>query len=57
MSRTIALSGSQARPILIGTALLLLLGMGIRQSKVLKQQPSAIFPWQTNGLGQSGASH
>ena len=32
MSRTIALSGSQARLILIGTALLLTLGMGIRQS-------------------------
>ena len=32
MSRTIAPSGSQARLILIGTALLLTLGMGIRQS-------------------------
>ena len=32
MSRTIALSGSQALLILIGTALLLTLGMGIRQS-------------------------
>jgi MFS family permease len=32
MSRTIALSGSQVRLILIGAALLLTLGMGIRQS-------------------------
>ena len=32
MSRTIDLSGSQVRLILIGTALLLILGMGIRQS-------------------------
>ena len=32
MSRTIVPSGSQARLILIGTALLLTLGMGIRQS-------------------------
>ena len=32
MSRTIAPSGSQARLILIGTALLLTLGMGMRQS-------------------------
>jgi len=32
MSRTIVPSGSQARLILIGTALLLMLGMGIRQS-------------------------
>src|SRR6476661_6346346 len=32
MSQTIAPSGSQARLILIGTALLLTLGMGIRQS-------------------------
>jgi len=32
MPHTIALSGSQARLILIGTALLLTLGMGIRQS-------------------------
>src|SRR6516162_1562261 len=32
MSRTIAASSSQARLILIGTALLLMLGMGIRQS-------------------------
>ena len=32
MSRTIVPSGSQARLILIGTALLLALGMGIRQS-------------------------
>jgi MFS family permease len=32
MSRTIALSGNQTRLILLGTALLLTLGMGIRQS-------------------------
>jgi len=32
MSRTIVPSGSQARLILIGTALLLTLGMGMRQS-------------------------
>jgi MFS family permease len=32
MPRAIALSGSQVRPILIGTALLLTLGMGMRQS-------------------------
>ena len=32
MSRTIAPGGSEARLILIGTALLLTLGMGVRQS-------------------------
>src|SRR4051812_42098901 len=39
MSRTIAPSGSQARLILIGVALLLTLGMGIRQSMGLFLAP------------------
>lgn len=49
MSRTIAASGSQARLILIGTALLLLLGMGIRQSLGLFLAPV------THDLGISAA--
>jgi len=49
MSRTIAASSSQARLILIGTALLLLLGMGIRQSLGLFLGPV------THDLGISAA--
>jgi MFS family permease len=49
MSRTIAASNSQARLILIGTALLLLLGMGIRQSLGLFLAPI------THDLGISAA--
>jgi MFS family permease len=49
MSRTIAASSSQARLILIGTALLLMLGMGIRQSLGLFLAPV------THDLGISAA--
>ena len=49
MSRTITPSSSQARPILIGTALLLMLGMGIRQSLGLFLAPV------THDLGISAA--
>ena len=49
MSRTIAASSSQVRLILIGTALLLLLGMGIRQSLGLFLGPV------THDLGISAA--
>src|SRR5215469_2618046 len=49
MSRTIAANSSQARLILIGTALLLLLGMGIRQSLGLFLTPV------TRDLGISAA--
>src|SRR5215831_2390692 len=49
MSRTIAASSSQARLVLIGTALLLLLGMGIRQSLGLFLAPV------THDLGISAA--
>jgi hypothetical protein len=41
MPRTITASGSQARLILIGTAVLLSLGMGIRQSLGLFLTPEA----------------
>jgi len=49
MSRTITASSSQARLVLIGTALLLLLGMGIRQSLGLFLAPV------THDLGISAA--
>ena len=49
MSRTIAPNSSQARLILIGTALLLMLGVGIRQSLGLSLTPV------TRDLGISAA--
>jgi hypothetical protein len=41
MSQTIAVSGRQSRPILVGASLLLALGMGIRQSFGLFLEPVA----------------